>query len=432
MRYLQVLVVGIVTLHLAFAVTSGPAAAAPAIEGAGSSFVQLEIEQWRSDVAKAPYSIIVNYVSSGSTFGRTQYAQTLIDFAVSDIPFQPDELAQAAQRPYTYVTVSAGGVGFMYNLRDTAGKRIGFPMSAGGTGTDLKLSPANVCRVFSEPGLRWNDPAIQAENPGIALPNRGVKPIFRQDGAGTSFVTMEYCIATAPDVWAKFVDYVKKTPELASQFTGDPFMDGKPSSRWPAFVGSESAFGSDGVANVVANGVWGEGAITAVEAGFAEIRGFRSALVRNAAGVYQYPEALNVNRALAFASRNSDATLTLDYLAPDPDAYFPVAFSYAIVPTTGFPADKGNSLGTFLNYAVTKGQEKADALGYAPLSCETVEISLSEIQRIPGAPPKPQTACGPPPLDVAEGPLVIATLGVVALLAAVGIRRATIKLTAAH
>lgn len=270
---------------------------------------------------------------------------------------------------------------------------IGFPTSAGGTGTDLKLSPANVCRVFSEPGLKWNDPDIQAENPDIALPNRNVKPVLRQDGAGTSFVTMEYCIATAPEVWAKFVDYVARTPVLETQFRGDPFLAGKPSSRWPPFAG-ESAFASDGVANVVANGVSGEGAMTAVEAGFAEVRGFPNALIRNAAGVYQYPEAANVNRALAYASRNSDATVTLEYLANDPDAYFPSSYSYAIVPTTGFPADKGNALGTFLNYAVTKGQEKADALGYAPLSLEIIAISLNEIQRIPGAPPKPVIVVG--------------------------------------
>jgi hypothetical protein len=111
--------------------------------------------------------------------------------------------------------------------------------------------------------------------------------------------------------------------------------------------------------------------------------------VRNAAGVFHYPESIYVNKALKYASQNADRTVTLDYTTPDPDAYFPSSYSYAIVPTSGLDAGKGKDLATFLNYAVLKGQEKADALGYAPLSKEIVDISLNEIVKIPGAPPKP-------------------------------------------
>lgn len=365
-----------------------PASAAGTVEGAGSSFPQLEIEQWRSDVAKKPYSLKINYVSSGSTFGRQQYIQGSVDFGVSDIPFQPDEIQAAAGRPYTYVTISAGGVGFMYNLRDTSGKRIGFSTANGGNGKNLKLTPRTVCRLLSEPNMQWNDPEIAADNPDISLPAKRVQPVLRADGSGTGFVVQEYCIATAPDVWAKFVDYVKKTPVLAQGFQGDAFLEGKPSSRWPVFAG-QAAFAGDGVANVVATDTSGDSGITYVEAGFAEVRGFPNALVKNAAGVFHYPESGNVNTALKYARQNPDRTVTLDYTTPDQDAYFPSSYSYAIVPTKGMDASKGKDLATFLNYAVLQGQAKADALGYAPLSKEIVEISLNEIVKIPGAPPKP-------------------------------------------
>jgi ABC-type phosphate transport system substrate-binding protein len=378
-----------VVLVLSLAVAIAPAHADTTIEGAGSSFPQLEIEQWRSDVSKKPYNINVNYVSSGSTFGRTQYIQGGVDFGVSDIAFQPDEIGQAANRPYTYVTISAGGVGFMYNLRDATGKRIGFPASNGGTGTDLKLTPRTVCRLFSEPNMMWNDAELQADNPDIQLPAERVQPVFRADGSGTGFVVQEYCIATAKDVWDAFVQYVANTPVLRTGVEGDPFLAGKPSSKWPVFAG-QSAFASDGVANVVATDTSGKNGITYVEAGFAEVRGFPNALVKNAAGIFHYPESVNVNRALTHAKRNDDATVTLDYVTPDPDAYFPSSYSYAIVPTSGISTEKGAALASFLNYAVTIGQEKADLLGYAPLSLEIVDISLNEIVKIPGAPPKPQ------------------------------------------
>ena len=372
----------------ALATSVAPASAAGTVEGAGSSFPQLEIEQWRSDVAKKPYSLKINYVSSGSTFGRQQYIQGSVDFGVSDIAFQLDEISQAATRPYTYVTISAGGVGFMYNLRDTSGKRIGFTTANGGNGKQLKLTSRTVCRLFSEPNMQWNDPELSADNADIALPAKRVQPVFRADGSGTGFVVQEFCIATAPDVWAKFVDYVRKTPVLAQGFAGDPFLDGKPSSKWPVYAG-QAAFAGDGVANVVATDTSGDNGITYVEAGFAEVRGFPNAFMKNAAGIYHYPDSANVNTALKYASQNADRTVTLDYTTPDPDAYFPSSYSYAIVPTSGIDASKGKDLATFLNYAVLQGQAKADRLGYAPLSQQIVDISLNEIVKIPGAPPKP-------------------------------------------
>lgn len=378
---------GVVAFAMAATVT--PVSAAGTVEGAGSSFPQLEIEQWRSDVAKKPYSLKINYVSSGSTFGRQQYIQGSVDFGVSDIAFQPDETAQAAARPYTYVTVSAGGVGFMYNLRDTSGKRIGFTTANGGNGKQLKLTPHTVCRLLSELNMQWNDPELAADNPDIALPAKRVQPVFRADGSGTGYVVQEFCIATAPDVWAKFVDYVKRTAVLAQGFAGDPFLIGQPSSKWPVFAG-QAAYAGDGVANVIATDTSGENGITYVEAGFAEVRGFPNAFVKNAAGVFHYPDSGNVNTALKYARQNTDKTVTLDYTTPDPDAYFPSSYSYAIVPTSGIDTGKGKDLATFLNYAVLQGQAKADRLGYAPLSQQIVEISLNEITKIPGAPPKPK------------------------------------------
>ena len=61
-----------------------PAGAATPITGGGSGFAALEIDQWRADTARAPFSLKVDYVSQGSTFGRTQFAQGNLDFGASD------------------------------------------------------------------------------------------------------------------------------------------------------------------------------------------------------------------------------------------------------------------------------------------------------------------------------------------------------------
>ena len=357
------------------------------LEGAGASFPQLEFEQWRSDV-KREFDLKLNYVSSGSTFGRNQYILNLVDFGVSDIPFQIDEIQNANKRPFVYVPVSAGGVGLMYNLTDTSGRRIGVPTSAGGTGTDLKLTQSAACRLLSDVTMKWNDPELVAANPDISLPNIPVQRIVRSDGAGTSYVMQEYCIATAPAVWQKFVDFVKADAARRAAMSSDPFLDGKPSSRWPStgMANTSTAFAGDGVANAV---VGTAGSVTYDEAAFAETRNYPNALMRNSAGVFNYPEAYNVSVALSYATLAGDGTVTLNYTGSNPDAYFPSSYSYVIAPKTPSSAT-GQSLGTFLNYAITLGQQRADQLGYAPLSRQIVEIALNAVQQIAGAPPKPE------------------------------------------
>ena len=77
-------------LVVAQVVLASPAGAIGApMSGGGSGFAALEIDQWRADTARAPYSLKVNYVSQGSSFGRQQFIDGNLDFGVSDITFQP-------------------------------------------------------------------------------------------------------------------------------------------------------------------------------------------------------------------------------------------------------------------------------------------------------------------------------------------------------
>ena len=97
------------------------------IDGAGSTWSQIALDQWRADVARQGLS--VNYQGVGSTSGRVFYYQNQVDFAASEIPFTPayrdatgtvitNEVALAAHRPYAYMPDVAGGTSFMYHLDD--------------------------------------------------------------------------------------------------------------------------------------------------------------------------------------------------------------------------------------------------------------------------------------------------------------------------
>ncbi len=367
----------------------------PTVSGGGASFPGLELQQWRADVAGPPYNLNINYTSAGSTFGREQYIAGTLDYGVSDIRFQPDELPRVQNSPrrnFVYVPISAGALAFMYNVVGTNGQRI----------TNLRLTQTDVCRLFTEPDITWNDPSIVATNPGVPLPASKVRPVLRSDGSGTSYVFSEFCLSTARTTWLKFVGYIQQN----FNNSGNIDLYGlRPTSNWPQGWGaSATAFASDGVARTVANDGTGRDSITYVETGFAQKLGRPTASIRNAAGQFTPPLPPNATVALGYASGQADGTFRLNYTGPDPRAYFPSTYSYVIAQTNGFDPAKGRVLSTFLNYAVTAGQRRAEPLAYARLSTVLVNLALDSITRIPGAPPRPTDLFGaPPPPDVAGG-----------------------------
>jgi hypothetical protein len=115
--------------------------------------------------------------------------------------------------------------------------------------------------------------------------------------------------------------------------------------------------------------------------------------VQNAAGAFTQPDEANVTVALGYATPQNDAstntvgTFALNFFGPDPRAYFPSTYSYVIAQTGGFGGAKGATLGQFLCYGISKGQEIAPLLRYARLSAPLVQIAINAISRIPGAPP---------------------------------------------
>src|SRR5581483_4291510 len=112
---------GLVLAALAWAGHPSPAAAAgSSVSGGGSTFAAPEIQDFAAETGQQPYNLTVNYAVSGSGAGRDSYAQGAYQYGASDIVFNQDDgsLQQqaASQHPFDYVTVSAGGLAFMYNV----------------------------------------------------------------------------------------------------------------------------------------------------------------------------------------------------------------------------------------------------------------------------------------------------------------------------
>jgi phosphate ABC transporter phosphate-binding protein len=361
-------------------------AAGPTVTGAGSTWVQIALDQWRADYAHFGYEI--NYNGVGSSAGRQFYIINQVDFAATEIPFQPDEVGQlqAEHKSYQYLPDVAGGTSLMYNLHNTAGQRI----------TTLNLDSNAAVLIFTGKIDSWQDPAITRLNPGVHIRDTRITPVIRSDGSGTSAQFSLYLQNQQPSLWNQFV-----------QQNGCP----APCSQWPAFLGAVQQNGSDGVANFIANDTLGQGAIGYVEAGYAYGRDFPVGNLHNRSGHFVQPSSQNVATALTHATLNHDLTQNLVgvYNAPEANAYPMSSYSYMVTPTAegfGFTAAKGQVLSGWIVYIACKGQQSAAPLGYSPLPKNLIQADFAAVNRIPGhvtTPPIDYQHCPNPNLPQDNG-----------------------------
>jgi phosphate ABC transporter phosphate-binding protein len=345
------------------------------ISGAGSSWSANAIDNWRRNVQQR--GIFVNYSSTGSTDGRNQFRNATVVFGVSEIPYgMRDSFGGTDSRPgrsFAYMPIVAGGTSFMYNLT-IGGRRV----------TNLRLSGEVVAKIFTGAIRQWNDPAIKADNPGLALPARKVVPVVRQDGSGTSAQFTLWMSKEHPAIWNAYCRRFNK-PAPCGITSNYPFRSSD------GFVGQS---GSTGVAGYVAQSN-AEGAITYVEYSYAINARFPVVKLLNRAGYYVEPTGSNVAVALTTAKINSNPaspdylTQILDgvYANPDNRTYPLSSYSYMIIPTRAelnVTLDQGYTLSSFAYYFLCEGQQSADVLGYSPLPINLVQAGLAQVAKIPG------------------------------------------------
>ena len=379
--HVQAAVAVVVLLATPVLVLAGSAQASSSrapISGSGSTWSANAIAQWTANI-RSSSGIEVEYNQVGSSSGRTQFDQSAVDFAVSEIPYGLQDGGNrelVTQRPFAYMPIVAGGTSFMYNLR-IGGQRV----------ESLRLSGENVAKIFTGVITQWNDPAIQADNPGLVMPATRVVPVVRSDGSGTSAQFTQWMLAEHPAIWQAFC--AKNNQNPCTQTSNYPAPPGSSFQAKPL---------STGVTQFVIQ-PQAEGSITYVEYSYARAANFPVAKVLNSAGFYALPTAENVAVGLLGAqieTQNTDPSVYLTqklqgvYRNGDPRAYPLSSYSYMILPTAlddGFDQRKANTLAAFASYFLCAGQAQAEPLGYSPLPLNLVQSGQEQIRKIPGVDP---------------------------------------------
>jgi phosphate transport system substrate-binding protein len=345
--------------------TAAPAQAASLvpIAGTGSTWAQGAFDSWRVAVASRSGQT-VSYAGSGSRAGLTDLAEGTVSFAVSEQPYgSPADGADAIPAPsiaFDSLPIVAGATSIAYNLRSGGAPIVG-----------LRLSGETVAKIFTGLITVWNDPAIQRDNPQIALPDQTITPVVRADVSGSTAVFTRWLATQHKQIWG---DYCLRR--------GAPANCGE-ASLYPIVGGMKSQAGSLGVAGYVGQD-YGLGSITYVEDLYAVKSGLTTVRLGNAAGSFVAPTA----GAVAIALGNTGAAPEGAFANQDPRAYALSSYSSMLVPNEAsatFTAEQGRSLGEFARYALCEGQALVEAKGYAPLPPNLVSEGLGKIHNIPGA-----------------------------------------------
>jgi len=312
--------------------------AAILINGAGATFPFPIYSKWFSDYNKAHPEVQINYQSIGSGGGIKQITERTLDFGASDAPMNDEEMAKAPGIQHIPTVMGADVI--IFNLPGV---------------TELRLTPETLAGIFLGKIVKWNDPALTADNPKARLPDMPIAVAHRSDGSGTTYV---------------FTDYLSKASPAWKAGPGT----GK-SVSWPTGLGGK---GNEGVTGLVKQN---EGGIGYVELAYANQNKLTVAELKNKDGQWVKPTLESISAAAAGVELPEDYRVSITD-AKGAAAWPIAAFTYLLVYRDQADQEKGDALLHFLWWAAHEGQKTASALDYAPLPQPVVRKIEQTLRRM--------------------------------------------------
>ena len=301
------------------------------VTGAGASFPAPIYAKWADAYHKATGARI-NYQSVGSGAGIKQIQAKTVDFGATDAPLTDEQLSKDGLIQFPTVI---GGVVPVVNIK-------------GITPGQLRLTGAVLGDIYLGKITKWNDPAITALNPGVALPGDAIAVVRRADGSGTSFL---------------FTNYLSKVNAEWKAKVGEGTA-----VNWPTGAGGK---GNEGVSAFVQRL---PGSIGYVEYAYAKQNKMSYVLLQNKSGAYVKPEddAFKAAAAGADWSKSFYQVLTEQ---PGKDSWPITGATFILMhKTQEKPASAANAL-KFFDWAYASGDKSAEELDYVPLPAKVKDLT---------------------------------------------------------
>ncbi len=335
----------LVSLAVVSAFGFAGAVGAQEITGAGATFPAPIYSKWAADYNKAT-GVKVNYQSIGSGGGIKQIDSKTVDFGASDMPLTDEVLKTKGQMQFPTVM---GGVVPVINVK-------------GIEPGQLKLTGQLLGDIFLGKVARWNDPAIKALNPTLALPDAAIAQVRRADGSGTTFI---------------FTNYLSKVNADWKSKVGEGTA-----VNWPVGAGGK---GNEGVAAFVARL---PNSMGYVEYSYVKQNKMTYAVVQNSAGNFVKPEDDTFKAAAAGAdwAKSFYQILTNQ---PGKDAWPISGATFILMHTKQDKPANATEVLKFFSWAYKNGDKIAADLDYVPMPkpvIAAIEKSWGDIKDTAGKP----------------------------------------------
>lgn len=317
------------------------------LKSSGSSAQANAVTRFVTAYETACSGYTLNYTSSGSGAGVSEFLGGQTDFGGTDSPLNAEkgEVEKAKARcggadAWNLPTVF-GPIAVTYNLPGVDG---------------VALDGPTLAKIFNGAVTTWNAPEIAALNAGKTLPGDKINVVFRSDESGTTDNFQKYLKAASDGAW---------TQEAGKTFNGG--------------VG-EGAKGNEGTSAAIKSTA---GSITYNEWSYATKQGLQVADIVTSGG--PDPVKLSVESAgksidsVKIKGEGNDLVLdTSSFYKPTAAGAYPIILpTYEVVCSKYPDAEVAPAVKAFLTVATTEGQAGLEEAGYIPVP-DTFKAKLTE------------------------------------------------------
>jgi phosphate transport system substrate-binding protein len=317
----------------------------------GSTLVFPLMGAWQTAYNTDVTDVTITSAGTGSGTGIADAATGTVTIGASDAYLSPADISQYPGLENIPLAVAAVDVN--YNLP--------------GIKKPLNLNGKVLAGMYAGKIKTWNDPAIKALNPGVALPALKVTSLHRGDSSGSTFLFTSYLNAQDPADWA--------SANVGTTVT------------WPSGGATQTETGSGGM--VTGCGAI-KGCVAYIGISYAaktQAAGLGQASLANKAGKFTQSTPKAISAALASFSGSTPASGSQSLINTSAPTGYPIInYEYAVVKKTQPSAAVASALKAFLNWTITTGSSDTflGAVGFEPLPSNVKTIAQTLISGISG------------------------------------------------
>ena len=340
------------------------------LKESGSTLLYPLFQAWITGYKTVAPTIDLSAAATGSGAGEKAALAGEVSIGASDA-YLSDEVA-AKNRDILDIPLAISAQTINYNVPDL-------------NGANIKIDGPTLAAIYSGTITQWDDPAIKAMNPGVALPHQTIVPVRRAEGSGDTFIFTQFLdFATESEVSAPGYD---ATVSGTTTGTVMAWPHVGTTIAWPNVAAEKTATGNDGMVQTLAATPYSIGYVGISYADQVAKANLGTAMVKNENGKFLLANPQSIADAAAQLDPRTPPyeRITLIF-APGDNSYPLVNYEYAIVSKKQPDPATADALRTFLLWSISSiggnGANYLKPVGFIPLPDFIRGLSDAQIAEI--------------------------------------------------